>query len=440
MREPSANGLLRVLGAGFGMAVVVGGVIGQGILRTSGIVARGLGSEELIILAWLLGGVLTMVDAMSTVELGTSVATSGGPYAFARRAFGTLVGFLTGWIDWLAQTATAAFISVVFGECVHRLGIAAAVPGAAISVLMLILLTGAHFIGTRTSGMTQAAGSALKAVILFVIIAALLFGPGKPAAAPPPLLTAAGMIGALRAVYATYGGWNAAAYFCEEVRDVGRALPRATFGGIALVTAIYVLVNIAVLHVLDPSQVAASTLPVVDAAERVLGASGGFLVAVTAAVIVLTVGNTQLMFTPRIVHGMAREGMLPRMIATVSDTGVPTVALLLTGGVAVVMAASGAYERLLAIYAPLSVTSAALVNLAAIRMRWKEPSLERPFRMPLFPLPSLVALSVNGALAVAFVSEDPSSAAWALALIAPAIPLFLLARARKLASVGDTLG
>ena len=417
---------------GFGIAVVIGGVVGQGILRTPGLVARGFHNETYILLAWLAGGLFSLVDSMSIVELGASIPVNGGPYAFCRRAFGTSVGFLTGWTDWLAQTATASFIAVVFGECVHRLGLLATVPLSVIAIGLIAVLTAFHLVSTRTSGWSQNIGSAIKALILFAMIAAFFRAPagGGPTDDSPVSILL--VIAALRAMYATYGGWNSATYFCEEVKDPGRSLPKATFTALFVVTILYVLINAALLHVLPIAWLARSTLPVADAATNIFGPNGVLLVVITSTIIVFTVENTQLMFTPRVLHSMARDGLMPAWISRVGRSGVPASALLVTVVLAAVLASSGVYERLLAIYAPLSVATNALVNLAAIRVRMKFPDLARPFKMPLFPLPSLIALTINVALAVSFVVQDFGDAKFSLLLLAPAIPILLWSRRQKL--------
>ena len=114
--------LLRILGFGFGLAVVVGGAVGQGILRSPGIVAGAIPSPALILAFWALGGLLAAIDACAVVELGASVPRSGGPYALAARAFGPFGGTVVGWADWLNIIVGISFISVVFAEFAQRLG------------------------------------------------------------------------------------------------------------------------------------------------------------------------------------------------------------------------------------------------------------------------------------------------------------------------------
>src|ERR1700744_6680447 len=113
--EPHLRGrLLRIFGLGFGLAVVLGGVIGSGILRNPSVVAAGFLNPTWIILAWLGGGLFVAVDAMPTVELGAAIPQSGGPYPLAVRAIGPFAGFFVGWADWLRFIFSPRFISGPF--------------------------------------------------------------------------------------------------------------------------------------------------------------------------------------------------------------------------------------------------------------------------------------------------------------------------------------
>src|SRR5258708_36203591 len=113
---PRASGLLRILGLVFGLAVVVGGIIGSGIMRAPGLVAESFTSSPLILLAWAAGGAMALLAAMPLVEAGTAVPLAGGPYPIAERAFGRTTGFFTGWMCWMSYPASTPFIPPCFGE------------------------------------------------------------------------------------------------------------------------------------------------------------------------------------------------------------------------------------------------------------------------------------------------------------------------------------
>ena len=163
--QPDRGHLLRVLGVTFGVAVVVGGVIGQGILRTPGVVAEGVQNPTIIIALWCVAGLVAWIDAMSTVELAASIRKTGGPYIFARRAFGSLTGLAVGVCDWLGNMGGIAFIAVVFGEYLHRLGVATSVPIGVLALLIVVVVGSVQWLGTKVGGRSQEIGSAVQSAV-----------------------------------------------------------------------------------------------------------------------------------------------------------------------------------------------------------------------------------------------------------------------------------
>ena len=432
--------LLRIFGLGFGLAVVLGGVIGSGILRNPSVVAAGFLDPTWIILAWLAGGLFLAVDAMPTVELGAAIPKSGGPYPLAVRALGPFAGFFVGWADWLQLIFSTGFIAVAFGEQVQRLGLLPGLTTGEIAVLLVFACGALNFIGAKVGGMSQSIGSALKALGLLVIVAVLFLAHGKAgvaAAPPPPAFSWIAAAVAIRAIYGAYGGWEAAVYFSEELHEPERNVARATFGGIALVTVIYTLINAAVLHVLPMGVLTQSTLAVSDAMAAVLGPGSGVVVTVVAMWCVATIANLQVMEHVRNTYAMAREGRLPSALANVSKSGTPRAAL----GVVVVATSlvilgadhikGGLYEVLLNLYAPNIMIIFLLLSYGAIRLRQKEPDLPRPYKMPLYPLPALIAIAANGLLVVLFVVSDWRTGLYSLLSLSLAFPLYLLGRGRK---------
>jgi len=377
---------------------------------------------------------------MPTVELGAAIPKSGGPYPLAVRALGPFAGFFVGWADWLQLIFSTGFIAVAFGEQVQRLGLLPGLTTGEIAVLLVFACGALNFIGAKVGGMSQSIGSALKALGLLVIVAVLFLAPGKAgvaAAPPPPVFSWIAAAVAIRAIYGAYGGWEAAVYFSEELHEPERNVARATFGGIALVTVIYTLINAAVLHVLPMGVLTQSTLAVSDAMAAVLGPGSGVVVTVVAMWCVATIANLQVMEHVRNTYAMAREGRLPAMLANVSKSGTPRAAL----GVVVVATSlvilgadhikGGLYEVLLNLYAPNIMIIFLLLSFGAIRLRQKEPDLPRPYKMPLYPLPALIAIAANGLLVVLFVVSDWHTGLYSLLSLSLAFPLYFLGRGRK---------
>lgn len=437
---PLPRPLSRVLGIVFGLAVVVGGVIGSGIMRAPGVVDLGLKSQPVILLAWLLGGGVAMLAAMPLVEAGASVPRAGGTYPIAERAFGPAAGFLTGWLSWLQYTASNAFIAVVFGEYVHRLGLAPGLSNSELAIGLIIAVTAVNLLGTRISGASQSLASALKGAA-FLVLVAILFASHHAAAAPAPGAGQAAMTGAagvgaiimgIRVIYQTYAGWDAAIYFSEEVQRPDRNVARATFWGIGLVTILYLLVNAAVMHVLTPGAIAGSALAAADAARVSLGPIGDTVITAIGLLSLAAIVNLQIMAAPRITYRMARDGVLPPILARVAPGGAPYVSVVLVTLASGLFAASGSYETIVTIYAPWSMGAILMVCLSAIKLRVSEPDLARPWKMPLFPWIAIGACLIQVALISVVVWDNPASGLWSALVVAAPLPIyFLMARTWK---------
>lgn len=430
--------LLRIFGLGFGVAVVIGGVVGSGIMRNPGVVASGFPDPLLLLAAWAAGGLFVALDAMPTVELGAAVPLDGGPYSLASRAVGPATGFLVGWADWLQLVISTGFITVAFGEYVHRLGLMASVSAGQIAILLVLALGALNWIGARTGGASMNIGTALKGIGLVVLVAVLLLAPrqGAPIAPPPPAFTWAAALVAMRAIYGAYGGWQAAVYFSEEVHAPERNVARATFFGIALVTGLYLLVNAAVLTVLPMGLLVTSKLAAADAVAIVLGPGSGTIVTVLAIVCVATLANTQIMECVRGTFAMARHGMLPPRLSSVSRSGTPRPALVvvIAAMVAIIFLADQIkgplYEILLDLYAPFAMLIFLVLSLAVMHLRRKEPELPRPWKMPFYPVPALLSVTLNAILLVLFLVSAPTTSVFSILFLVLGGPLYLWGRGR----------
>jgi APA family basic amino acid/polyamine antiporter len=430
-RRPASRSLLRVLGLVFGLAVVVGSMIGSGIMRAPGVVAQGITSPPLILLAWAIGGGLAMLTAMPLVEAGSSIPHAGGAYPIAERAFGPAVGFLTGWLAWLQNAAANGFMSAVFAEYVHRLGFAEAVPAAVLACGLILAVGAINWTGTRVSGASQSLASGVKGAAFLALVVVLFASPRAAVAGASlhPLAAITGvsaLVMAIRVIYQTYAGWEAAIYYSEEVHQPDRNVARATLWGIGAVAVLYLLINAAVLHVLSPKAIAGSPLAVGDAAKVSLGAAGDTVITALGLFSLAAITNLQVMSAARVTYRMARDGVLPQALAIVSPGGAPRRSVALTLVVSLLFAATGTYESIVRIYAPWSIGAILIVCLSAIRLRAIEPDLHRPWRMPWFPwLPIAVALVQAGLIALVVWDDPLAGAGSAVVALAP-LPIYLL--------------
>lgn len=432
--------LLRILGVSFGVAVIIGGVIGSGILRTPGLVAAQLRSPALVLSVWLIGGIYAFCCTLAVTELGTMLPRAGGWYVFSRRAFGDYGGFLVGCLDLMVQPVANAYLAVAFGDFVVEFAPALHGHSKLLAVASIIVLTGLNWIGLREGSGTQMITSLAKTVALIAFVAAcFVISPHVAsigvASAAIQTTTRGGlvmaMLVALQFVIVTYDGWYFGIYFTEEDKDPGRNLPRSSVGTVLACIAIYILVNLALLHVLTFNKLGASAVPMADAAAAIFGARGGQFILVLAILSTISALNASLLFAPRILFGMARDGWLPNWVASVNAGGTPTAALLVVALASIAMVLSGGYEKLVALASFLLVALYLSGPCALFALRIREPNLPRPFKAWGYPWTILFALLASGTFLVATIVGDLKDALFTLALIALSLPLYYFVVKRK---------
>jgi APA family basic amino acid/polyamine antiporter len=427
--------LLQVLGVGFGLAVTVGNTIGAGILRAPGEVAANVPNAALFLGVWVIGGLYALLGAVSLAELGAMMPRSGGQYVFARNGIGEYAGFVVGWSDWISTCGSVAAVSIVLAESLGAL-----VPGvvgreAGPAVVVIALFTILVWQGVEVGARAQAVTSSLKAIALLGLVAACFVVATRfaPAATPSdvsrvPLAPLAGAVLALQAVIYTYDGWTGVIYFSEEVRDPGRDVPRAMFGGVLSVTAIYLLVNLAFLNVLPLSALAGKPLAAGAVAETLFGARGNQIVSGMVVVLLLSTVNALLPMAARVLYAMSSDGLFSRLGTRVNSGGTPTVALGLSAVVAMAFILTGTFEAVIALLTVFFVANYALSFIALILLRRRAPEAPRPYRAWGYPWTTAIALVGSLAFLVATMVGDPGTALKAGIVLAVSWPVYALGR------------
>jgi APA family basic amino acid/polyamine antiporter len=227
-------------------------------------------------------------------------------------------------------------------------------------------------------------------------------------------------------VLGTFGGWNSAIYFAEEDENPTRNIPRSLFGGLLLVIGIYLLVNAALLYVLPVSKIAGSKLPAADAMQLIFQRRGAMVVTILALISLPGILNACLMFVPRTLYALGRDGLFSAKAATVNKGGTPIVALTITVLLALLLIATGTFEKLFGIYAFFATANNILLIASLFILRKREPDLPRPFKTWGYPLMPLILFAVAIALFASFVISDVSNAIHALILLAVSYPVYLL--------------
>lgn len=436
-RALPAGRLLRVLGVTFGLAVTVGNTIGAGILRAPGEVAARLPSAGWYLAAWVAGGLYALLGALSVAELGTMLPRSGGMYVYARRALGPYAGFVVGWNDWIATAGSCAAVAVVIGEYAGALVPALGGRPVAVACAVVLALALLQWRGVRPAGRAQEAMSLLKAAVLLGLVGACFLLPAAPAAPPAaavPALPSGAALGlafvlAMQSVIYTYDGWTGVIYFGGEVRDPARDVPRSIFGGVLLVAALYLMVNLAFLHVLPLGALSGEPFAAGAAARAVLGAGGDRAVGVLLVAALLSSVNAFLLMAPRVLHAMSADGLVSPRGAAVNAGGTPTVALAATTAVALAFLLTGTFGAIIAVLAFFFVANYVVCFAAVFVLRRREPETPRPYRAWGYPWTTGLALLGSLAFLAGAAAADPRNSLLALGVLAASWPVYRLLRA-----------
>jgi APA family basic amino acid/polyamine antiporter len=412
-----------------GLAVVVGIMVGSGIFRTPGTVAALLGRPGFTFVAWALGGAVGFLGALVFAELATRHPQAGGKYVYAREAFGRRAAFVVGWIEALGTYSVAiAAIGVVCGEYLARLCGWPASHARLIGAGLVMLFTGLNLLGVSVGRWAQNLATAAKVLALLAAIgvaAAAGTGAGWKSSLPaaPTGIAAWGALAlAFQSVIWTYYGYPDAAKIAEEIKDPNRNLPRIFLLGIAGVTALYLLLNAAFLQVLPFERIATSTLVAGDVAEAIFGSRAGTLMAALALLVVLASLNGNLFVTPRVVFGLARDGLGPRALEKVNAGGSPWAAMILVGLVSAALAATGTFEGLISFAIVFILVTDGFMVLVLFKLRAREP--QAPFRVPLYPAVPLVFLGAYTLLFIGALLQQPMVSATAVAALAGTYALY----------------
>ena len=424
--------LLKILGVSFGIAVTVGEIIGSGILRSPEIIARTVPSIPLILGLWILCGVHSWLGANVLAELAAAMPRTGGPYIYARRALGDVAGLVVGWTLWISKMAGAAAASVSFAEFLPLIWPAAGTHKIAVALAMQIALYAANIAGLREGRVVQEATTLIKTIMLlvFVVAAAVIVTPPERASAfgASSALHWAAIVIAYKLIVGAYSGWTVPTFFSGENVAPARSIPRAMFFGILVTATLYISINWALLHALGLGGVASSPLPFVAVLNKFGGAFTSIAFALTAMVTVASSANANIMSAPRVLYALGEDGLLPQALAYINAGGSPTISLLCTGAVTIVMAASGSFVLVFGLIATLNTLAFVVLEVGYFVLRRREPALQRPYRAIGHPVLPALVLALDTALLVVFVSADRTGTIAAAALVLLCIPFAMFAR------------
>jgi APA family basic amino acid/polyamine antiporter len=416
--------------------MVVGSIIGAGIFVQPSEIARHLTTPGQVTFVWLACGILTLFGAMVCAELASAFPATGGLYVFLRDAFSPLAGFLWGWaMFWTMHSGIIAALATVFARYAAYLVRDFGTPDTRVlAVAIIVALSAVNYRGTRAGTRLQTWLTGIKLVVIVALVAGgfLLGGGSQPTpVAPADQTTVSDLLLALVAGLFAYGGWHIVTYLSGETVMPARTVPTALLAGVGIVTAAYVALNLAYLHVLPMDVLRTSPRVAADAAGAVVGATGATIVASLVAVSTLGALTGLILGGPRVYYTMAQDRLAPQWFGRVHPTfRTPANAVAAQGVWSSVLAANGAYQTLVArvVYTEWIFFALMAAGLFVLRRRRDFTPAYRTWGYPVTPI---VFIAAAVAIAINQIYRQPAEAAVGLGLVAIGAPVYYLAHARR---------
>ena len=374
------------------IALIVGVVIGIGIFKTPSMIAANTGRNDVFLLAWLAGGVISVIGALCYAELAAAYPHTGGDYHYLTRAFGRKVGFLFVWSRMtVIQPGSIAMLAFVFGDYLST--ILPLGPSFLYAALSVVILTALNLLGVQKGKWTQNLLTAIKVIgLLMVVLVGMMASSSSTPRVPVPPHPGTSFGLAMVFVLLTFGGWNEAAYISAELHEVRRNMVRALLWGVGMITVIYLLINLAYLRGLGLKEMAQSEVVAADLMRRILGEGGAKLISLLIIVSALGAINACLFTGARTNYALGQDFSMFGFLGKWQErSNTPMNALLLMGTISLMWVLLGALARkgfvtMVEYTAPVFWCFFLLAGLSLFVLRFKEPEISRPFRVPLYPL------------------------------------------------------
>jgi APA family basic amino acid/polyamine antiporter len=450
---PPDEGLVRALGTGSAVLFVAGSVIGSGIFLTTGVMAQALPSPTLLLTAWLAGGVISLSGGLTYAELGAMYPRSGGVYVYLREAFGPQLAFLYGWAALLIFfSGGIAAVSVGFAEYVSYffpslssshvlwtvgtpLGAWRLSPAQLVAVACITAQAGINYIGVRSGNrvnvtITVAKVAGLAALPIMALLAARTSPQWTPVVPPVPHPAAAFGIAMIAVLWAN-DAWYCVTWIAGEMKAPQRDLPRAMLYGILLLTAVYLVVNVAYLYALPIDELRGVTRVAEKAATAMVGARGATFVALTVIVSTFGCNVAAILAGARLLFAMARDGVFLPVAARVHPVyRTPHVAVVALASWSALLALSGTYEQLFTYVMFASSLLHMIGAFGVFRLRRLRPDLPRPYRVWGYPVVPIVFIVASAAFVLNTLVERPRESVAGLLFLALGIPFYWISKRR----------
>jgi len=461
--------LVRTLGVGYVVIFVVANIIGSGVYKKIAPMAAELHSSLWILVAWIVGGIITLFGALSNAEVAGMLADTGGEFIYLKKIYNRFFSFIYGWsLFTVIQTATISSLAYVFAQSLNSI---ITIPSIFISlqhftiggvffpfqdfgvkltaILLILILTGLNISGLKS-------GAGVSKIIMLLVFLGLLtiviFGLGSISTRPANFMnfkdltsgtvTLSAFYTAMLAAFWAYQGWVSGGFIGGEIKDPTKIIPKGLVTGVFIVIFIYLLVNATYLTLLSIPQLvhiheSGNQIAAVEAVRTFWGTGGVLFISLLILVTTLGCTNASILTGARPYYAMAREKLFFRGIAKINNANVPSNSLLWQGIWASVLVLSGTFDQLtdMIIFAVFIFYGATTLGVFILRRRM--PEAHRPYKVWGYPVvPAIFILFCIGLFFNTIITR-PREAAIGLILIFSGIPVYFLMKRKHSKTEAD---
>lgn len=424
--------LKKSIGLFAALSTVIGIVIGSGVFLKANAVFTATGAPGLGVIAWALAGVITIAAGLTCAELAAAIPETGGMVIYLKKIYGDKIGFLTGWmLSILYYPGLIAALGFIFAtNFVSLLGLNnSLIPIIAVGVILLLAF--ANSLGSKAGGIIQTISTLCKLIPLFLImILGFVKGDGNVSTslypiANPDINIATGLGSALLATLFAYEGWLSAGNLAGEMKDPKKDLPKAIIIGIAAVTLIYVAINMAYLWVLPADILAKSESPASDVANVIFGPTGARLITAGIAISIFGTLNALILTAPRTLYAFAIENNIS-FASKINKAEAPGNAIWIMSILGALYSLTQNFELLTDVPTFIVWVFYILTFIGVIVLRSKEPSLDRPYKVPLYPIIPLIAIMGGGYVVINTLMTQTKNALLGLFIALLGLPIYFI--------------
>ncbi len=449
--DANSKGLARDLTVSHTSAIVVGTIIGTGIFLVPTEMMQAVGTAKLVYLAWIVGGVLSFLGALTYAELGAMKPEAGGEYVYLRDGYGSVMGFVYAWSTFLiAKPGSIATIATGMARILGQLPALAWLPNPVIhvpvaitgaqlvAIVLIIFISFINYIGVKRAGEFQLFFTMLKVgLVLAVIVVSFAYRGGSVANYSSVFPGAkGGMIGfmvALLAALWAYDGWNNLNMVAGEIRNPGRSVPISLIAGVGLVGALYMLLNAAVQYVMPAPGIAATGSPAADAMRIALGVGAASIFTFVMAFQMLATLNGATLTGARVPFAAAHDGYLLPVLARVHPRyHTPSASIIFQAILAIILVTVvGKFQALFSITLFAEWLFYMLTTSTVFLFRKREPERPRPYRVWGYPVVPALFVLCSAVLLIYTFAANVKNSAWGSLVILAGVPVYYIFASRR---------